>query len=130
MVDTIEIRTARAESDIETLRKTQSAMLDRYDQFYKVQQETLEITGDNRCRLTRLEDRMKSVEDRQDRMEERLQRMEDWQVQNEIKEQEERHKRFLKKAREGTAALHDNRRILLAIADHYNLSIPKPDSAE
>ena len=104
MVDTIEIRMTRVESDIETLRKTQGALLDRYDEFSRVQRETLEIVTENRSRLTHMEDRLKRMEDRQDNLE--------------------------RIAMSNSAAILEIRQVLFTICDHLDLTIPKPESAE
>ncbi len=74
-----EVRIRRSEQDIETLRKTQDALLNRYDGIYKTLVETRDIATENRRRLDRLEE----------------------------------------------LAL-ENRAILLAIADHLDLTYEKP----
>ncbi|MDE2750219.1 MAG: hypothetical protein OXI34_14780 [Chloroflexota bacterium] len=51
-----DVRLRRTEQDIETLRKTQSALLERYDRIYKTLVETRDIAADNRRRLDRLEE--------------------------------------------------------------------------
>lgn len=63
MEDTTEVRVRRAEQDIETLRRTQSAMLDRYDTIYKTLVETRDIAAENRERLERVEGRLKLLEE-------------------------------------------------------------------
>ena len=63
MENTDQVRIRRSEQDIETLRKTQSAMLDRYDTIYKTLVETRDIAAENRERLERVEERLELVEE-------------------------------------------------------------------
>lgn len=63
MEDTTEVRVRRSEQDIETLRKTQSAMLDRFDVIYRTLKETRDIAAENRERLERVEGRLKLLEE-------------------------------------------------------------------
>jgi len=58
-----DVRIKRAEQDIETLRTTQSALLDRYDVIYRTLVETREIAAENRSQLERVESRLKLVEE-------------------------------------------------------------------
>ena len=63
MENTDQVRIRRSEQDIETLRKTQSAMLDRYDTIYKTLVETRDIAAENRERLERVEERLEMIEE-------------------------------------------------------------------
>ncbi len=63
MENLTEVRIKRAEQDIETLRTTQSALLDHDDRIYRTLVETRNIALENRTRLERVEDRLKLVED-------------------------------------------------------------------
>lgn len=63
MEDTTEVRVRRSEQDIETLRKTQSAMLDRFDVIYRTLKETRDIAAENRERLERVKERLELVEE-------------------------------------------------------------------
>lgn len=63
MENTDQVRIRRSEQDIETLRKTQNAMLDRYDTIYKTLVETRDIAAENRERLERVEGRLKLLEE-------------------------------------------------------------------
>ncbi len=59
-----DVRLKRAEQDIETLRSTQNAMLDRFDEIYRTLKETRDIAAENRERLDKVEKRLERVEDR------------------------------------------------------------------
>ena len=50
-----EIRQKRVENDIETLRSTQSALMDRIDSFSETLEETRDIALANQSRLDRVE---------------------------------------------------------------------------
>ncbi len=102
-----EIRLKRAEQDIETLRSTQTALMDRIDSFAETLEETRDIARENRSRLDRIGARLDKVEARLDRLEElclenrsRLDRLEELCL--------------------------ENRTILFAIADHLDLTYEKP----
>ena len=58
-----EVRIKRSEQDIETLRKTQNRLLDRYDGIYKTLVETRDIADENRERLERMEERVNRIEE-------------------------------------------------------------------
>ena len=51
----VEIRQKRVENDIETLRNTQSALMDRIDSFADTLNETRDIALANQSRLDRVE---------------------------------------------------------------------------
>ncbi len=87
------MRIKRAEQDIENLRATQTALMDRVDSFSDTLEETRDIAAENRTRLDRVEVRLDRVEARLDRVEE---------------------------------LCLENRAILLAIADHLDLTYEKP----
>lgn len=56
-------RVKRAEQDIETLRTTQSAMLNHFDRLHKTMKETRDIADENRSRLERVETRLQLIEE-------------------------------------------------------------------
>ena len=58
-----EVRIRRSEQDIETLRKTQSALLDRYDNIYRLLTETRDSARDNGRRLDKADKRMDRLEE-------------------------------------------------------------------
>ena len=61
--NTTEVRVRRSEQDIETLRTTQSALINRFDEIYRTLKQTRDIAAENRERLERIEDRQKLLED-------------------------------------------------------------------
>lgn len=81
-----DVRINRAEQDIETLRSTQSALMDRFDSFADTLDEVLKIARDNRSRLDGIDARLNQLEE----------------------------------------VVLENRAILLAIADHLDLTYEKP----
>ncbi len=95
-----ELRIKRAEKDIETLRSTQSALMDRVDSFSDTLDEVLEIARGNRTRLDGIDSRLDGIDSRLDSIEAR---------QNQIEE-----------------VVLENRVILFAIADHLDLTLEKP----
>lgn len=97
---TAEIRLKRAEQDIETLRSTQSAILERVDSFEEMLTESRDITRDNQRRLERLEEVVRDNHRRLELLEEVV--------------------------LENRSIILDNRRILLAIADHLDLTMEMP----
>ena len=114
MENTTEVRVKRSEQDIETLRRTQSAMLDRFDSIYKTLVETRNIATENRSRLKRVEERLGRVEDRLGRIEDRLELLEEVVLENRSIILENR------------AIIRENRAILLNIADHLGLTLETP----
>ena len=58
-----DVRLKRAEQDIETLRSTQSAVLERFDEIYRTMKETRDIAAENRERLERVEERLDRIEE-------------------------------------------------------------------
>lgn len=99
-----EVRIKRAEHDIETLRTTQSALLDRYDGVYRILKETRDIAAENRSRLERVEDRLKLVEDVV--LENRAMIL------------------------ENRAMIREIHAIVLSIADHLDLTLETPPPAD
>lgn len=95
-----EIPQKRAENDIETLRSTQSALMDRIDSFAETLEEVRDIALDNQARLNRIERRLDAVDSRLDQLEQIT--------------------------AENRAIMLENRAILLVIADHLNLSYEIP----
>lgn len=132
VLDTTETRLNRAENDIETLRTTQTNILDHLDSYSKTLNETRDIAAENRERLGRLEEialethnivrqnheRLGSMDDRQQEMDERLKRMEDRQDSSE---------RIML---ENSAAILEIRAILLSLAEHAGLTIPNPGGGD
>ena len=88
-----ELRMKRAEQDIETLRTTQRALVDRFAGIAVSLDEVREIVSYNRARLDRIEARLDVVEARLDQLDQ---------------------------------VVLENRAILLAIADHLDLTYEKP----
>ncbi len=125
-----ELREQRVEQDIETLRSTQNAVLDRFDRFAETHREVRDIVYDNRDRLGRLESRMDRLEVRMDRFELRLEALE-----LRLQALEARMERIEQGVAENRAmiienrdAIRENRAILVSIADHFGLNYPKPGS--
>lgn len=114
VLDTSKSRLNRAENDIETLRTTQANILDHLDSYSKTLNETRDIVDENRQRLDRIEKRLDSIENRQKRMEDRLKRIED------------RQDSFERVLLENSAAIGENRKILLSIANSLDLTLEKP----
>jgi len=102
-----EIRQKRVENDIETLRNTQSALMDRIDSFAETLEEVRDIALDNQARLNRIERRLDAVDTRLDSVDTRLDRVE--QI-----------------AAENRAIMLENRSILISIADHLGLVYEVP----
>ncbi len=102
-----EIRQKRVENDIETLRNTQSGLMDRIDSFAETLNETRDIALDNQSRLIRIERRMDGFDTRMDAFNNRLDRVEQICAEN-------------------RALILENREILLAIADHLGLVYEVP----
>ncbi len=65
-----EIRLKRAENDIDTLRSTPSALMDRIDSFSETLGEARDIALENQTRLDRIDGRLDRLERRMDRLEE------------------------------------------------------------
>ncbi len=121
VLDTSKSRLNRAENDIETLRTTQANILDHLDSYSKTLNETRDIVDENRQRLDRIEKRLDSIEKRQKRMEDRLKRIED-----RLKRIEDRQDSFERVLLENSAAIGENRKILLSIANSLDLTLEKP----
>lgn len=118
VLDTTETRLNRAENDIETLRTTQTNILNHLDSYSKTVNETRDIAAENRERLGSIEDRLKRMEERQQEMDGRLKRMEERQNLS-----EEMLLELIGFARE-------NRVILLTIAEHVGLTIENPGDGD
>ena len=58
-----EIRLKRTEQDIETLRSTQSALMDRIGSLSEILEEARDIALDNRSRLDKIELRLDRLEE-------------------------------------------------------------------
>lgn len=95
-----EIRLNRTEQDIETLRSTQSALMERIASFAGTLEEGLDIVRDNQKRLDGIDTRLDGIDTRLDSIEARLNQLEE--------------------------VVLENRVILLAIADHLDLTLEKP----
>ncbi len=121
VLDTSKSRLIRAENDIETLRTTQANILDHLDSYSRTLNETRDIADENRQRLDRIEKRLDSIEERQKQMEDRLKRMED-----RLKRIEDRQDSFERVLLENSAAIGENRKILLSIANSLDLTLEKP----
>ncbi len=121
VLDTSKSRLIRAENDIETLRTTQANILDHLDSYSRTLNETRDIADENRQRLDRIEKRLDSIEERQKRMEDRLKRIED-----RLKRIEDRQDSFERVLLENSAAIGENRKILLSIANSLDLTLEKP----
>lgn len=109
-----EIRLRRAEQDIETLRSTQSAMLQRIDSFSDTLTETRDIAAENRKRLERVEDRLTLLEEVVLENRDLIRENRDMILENR------------KLILENRDLILDNRKILLAIADHLDLTLELP----
>ncbi len=121
VLDTTETRQIRVENDIETLRKTQSNILDHLDGYSKTLNETRDIVDENRQRLDSIENRQKQMENRQKRMEDRQNEM-----ANDLKRNTDRLDSIERVTLENSAAIHENRIILLSLATSMGLTIEKP----
>ncbi len=121
VLDTSKSRLIRAENDIETLRTTQANILDHLDSYSRTLNETRDIADENRQRLDRIEKRLDSIEERQKQMEDRLKRIED-----RLKRIEDRQDSFERVLLENSAAIGENRKILLSIANSLDLTLEKP----
>ena len=121
IVDTSKSRLNRVENDIETLRTTQTNILNHLDGYSKTLHETRDIVDENRQRLDRIEDRL-------DRIEDRLKQMEDRQKQMEARQKriEDRQDSFERILLENSAAILENRKILLSIAGSMGLTFEVP----
>ena len=114
VLNTSASRINRSESDIETLRTTQTNILDHLDSYSKTLNETRDIAAENRERLGSIEDRQKRMDDRQQEMANDLKRLSDRQDLS-----EEMLLELIGFARE-------NRILLLSLAEHAGLTIEKP----
>ncbi|MDE2775763.1 MAG: hypothetical protein OXI77_07475 [Chloroflexota bacterium] len=121
VLDTTETRQNRVESDIETLRTTQANILDHLDSYLKTLNETRDIAAENRDRLDSIGNRQKQMEDRQKRMEDRQNEM-----ANDLKRNTDRLDSIERVTLENSAAIHENRIILLSLATSMGLTIEKP----
>lgn len=136
VLDTSKSRINRAENDIETLRTTQTNILNHLDGYSKTLNETRDIAAENRERLGSIEDRQKQMDDRQKRMDDRqqdmdgrLKRLDDRQneMANDIKRNTDRLDNIERVLLENSAAIRENRLILLSLAENAGLTIEKPD---
>ena len=109
-----EIRQKRVENDIETLRSTQSGLMDRIDSFAETLNETRDIALDNQSRLIRIERRMDGFDTRMDGFDTRMDAFNN------------RLDRVEQIGAENRALILENRGILLAIADHMGLVYEVP----
>ncbi len=109
-----EIRQKRVENDIETLRGTQSALMDSIDSFAETLEEVRDIALDNQARLNRIERRMDGFDSRMDGFETRMDAFNN------------RLDRVEQIGAENRALILENRGILLAIADHIGLVYKVP----
>ena len=137
VLDTTETRLNRAENDIETLRTTQTNILNHLDGYSKTLNETRDIAAENRERLGRLEEialetrdiarqnheRLGSMEDRQKQMDDRQNEM-----ANDIKRNTDRLDNVERVLLENSAAIRENRIILLSLAENAGLTIEKPEA--
>ncbi|MCY3832060.1 MAG: hypothetical protein OXG85_03515 [Chloroflexi bacterium] len=121
VLDTSKSRLNRVENDIETLRTTQANILDHLDSYSKTLNETRDIADENRQRLDRIENRLKLMDDRLKQMEDRLKRIED-----RLKRIEDRQDTLERIVLENSAAIGENRKILLSIAGSMGLTFEKP----
>ena len=128
VLDTTETRLNRAENDIETLRTTQTNILDHLDGYSKTLNETRDIAAENRERLGSIEDRQKRMEDRQKDMEDRQKDMEDRQkdMANDLKQNTDRLDTIERVLLENSAAISENRMLLLSMASSMGLTIETP----
>ena len=135
VLDTTETRLNRVENDIETLRTTQAKILLHLDSYSKTLNETRDIAAENRQRLDRIENRLKLMDDRQKQMEDRQKQMEDRQKQmedrqnemaNDLKRNTDRLDSIERVTLENSAAIHENRIILLSVATSMGLTFEKP----
>ena len=128
VLDTSKSRLNRAENDIETLRTTQANILDHLDSYSKTLNETRDIVDENRQRLDSIENRQKQMEDRQKQMEDRQKQMEDRlkRIEDRLKRIEDRQDSFERVLLENSAAIGENRKILLSIANSLDLTLEKP----
>ena len=125
VLDTTETRLNRAESDIETLRTTQTNILNHLDGYSKTLNETRDIAAENRERLGSIEDRQKRMDDRQQDMANDLKRNSD-----RLKRVEDRLDNVERVLLENTAAIRENRLILLSLAENAGLTIAKPEDED
>lgn len=128
MENITDVRVKRAEQDIETLRKTQSALLDRYDIIYQTMQDMRDVVLDNRNRLERVEDRLKLLEDIVLENRDIMRQNRDGIRENRKMLQENR-KMVLENRKmilENRDIILENRNILFAIADHLDLTLETP----
>ncbi len=128
VLDTTETRLNRVENDIETLRTTQANILDHLDSYSKTLKETRDIAAENRQRLDSIENRQMQMENRQKRIEDRQKRMEGRQneMANDLKRNTDRLDSIERVTLENSAAIHENRIILLSVATSMGLTIEKP----
>lgn len=120
--DTSAVRLRRVEQDIETLRTTQNAVLDRFDSINRTLQETRDLAAENRERLERVEGRLERVEGRLELLEEVVLENRAIMLENRTMMRENR-----TMMRENRAIIRENRSLLLMIADHLDLTLEKPD---
>ena len=121
VLDTTETRLNRVENDIETLRTTQAKILLHLDSYSKTLIETRDIVDENRQRLDSIENRQKQMEDRQKQMEDRQNEM-----ANDLKRNTDRLDSIERVTLENSAAIHENRIILLSVATSMGLTFEKP----
>ncbi len=130
-----EIRQKRVENDIETLRSTQSGLMDRIDSFSETLNETRDIALDNQSRLIRIEGRMDAFDTRMDAFNSRMDgfdsrmdgldsRMDRFDTRMDAFNN--RLDRVEQICAENRALILENREILLAIADHLGLVYEVP----
>ncbi len=125
VLDTTETRLNRAENDIETLRTTQSNILGHLDSYSKTLNETRDIADENRQKLVSIENRQIQMENRQMQMDDRQIQMEDRQ-----KRMDDRQDSIERVVLENSAAIRENRIILLSLAEHAGLTIEIPGSED
>ncbi|MCY3917182.1 MAG: hypothetical protein OXG49_14340 [Chloroflexi bacterium] len=121
VLDTTETRLNRVENDIETLRTTQAKILLHLDSYSKTLNETRDIADENRQRLDRIENRLKLMDDRLKQMEDRQNEM-----ANDLKRNTDRLDSIERVTLENSAAIHENRIILLSVATSMGLTFEKP----
>ena len=124
----VEIRQKRVENDIETLRSTQSGLMDRIDSFAETIEETRDIALDNQSRLIRIERRMDGFDSRMDAFDSRMDafdsRMDAFNTR--MDGFNTRMDGFNNRLDRVEQICAENRAILLAIADHLGLVYEVP----
>ena len=130
-----ELRQKRVENDIETLRSTQSGLMDRFESFAETLNETRDIALDNQSRLIRIEGRMDAFDSRMDGFDTRMDafnnRLDGFDSRMDGFERRmdafnNRLDRVEQICAENRALILENREILLAIADHLGLVYEVP----